>query len=44
VKADEADNVTWRGVRLPVRRWRNHPRRVWAVAGRRQLPAKHQCL
>jgi hypothetical protein len=42
VQTDEADDVALRGVGLPVRRQRDHPCRVWAVAGRRQLPAVHQ--
>jgi hypothetical protein len=49
VQADEAHDSRHRpteggGVRLPVRHRQDHPRRVWVVAGRRQLPAGHQLL
>jgi hypothetical protein len=44
VQSDEARDVAMRGVALPVcRRW-DHPRRIWTVAGRHQLPAIHQLI
>jgi hypothetical protein len=41
VQADEADDVAVQGVRLSVRRWRDHPCRVRAITGRQQLPSIH---